>query len=66
MSDKVRGTLAILVGFLALYQSYTRYQAHLKDWYLWPELIVGLVLIGLGVFLLIRKRPTAAIEDEVK
>jgi hypothetical protein len=61
MTDKIRGTIAILVGVFALYQSYALYQAHRRDWHLWLELVAGVVLIVLGVWRVQRKPvdPTA-------
>jgi putative Mn2+ efflux pump MntP len=60
MSDKVRGTIAIVVGLLALYQSYTRYQAHLRDWHIWAELVGGVVIIALGIWrITLRGSPAA-------
>jgi ABC-type nickel/cobalt efflux system permease component RcnA len=61
MTDKIRGTIAILVGAFALYQSYVLYQAHRRDWHLWLELVAGVVLIVLGGWRIQRKPvdPTA-------
>jgi len=50
MSDKIRGTFAILVGVFALFQSYELYRARRLDWHLWVEVVAGVVLIVLGVW----------------
>ena len=61
MADKIRGTLALLVGTFGLCQSYMLYRAHRRDWRLWLELAAGLVLICLGTWRIRRKPvdPTA-------
>jgi cytochrome c biogenesis protein CcdA len=61
MGDKIRGTLAVLVGLFALYQSFVLFQAQRRDWHLWVELAAGLVLIVLGIWRMMRKPvdPTA-------
>ena len=56
MSDKIRGTIAILVGVFALFQSYQFFERGIKDWHLWLEVVAGVVLIALGVWRL-RHRP---------
>ena len=63
MSDKIRGTIAILVGVFAIVQSYFLYERQLRDWHLWLELTAGLLLIVLGVW---RLRRRAAIEELLK
>jgi ABC-type nickel/cobalt efflux system permease component RcnA len=50
MGDKIRGTIAFVVGMYALWQSYVLYQAHRTDWHLWGELAAGVVLILLGIW----------------
>ena len=55
MSDKIRGTIAILVGVFALYQSYVLYEAQRRDWHLWIEVAAGSVLIAIGVWRVMRK-----------
>jgi len=61
MGDKIRGTIAILVGVFAIYQSFILYQTQRRDWHLWLELAAGLVLICLGTWRIRRKPvdPTA-------
>ncbi len=62
MTDKIRGSVAILVGLYALYQSYVLFRAHRVDWHLWLEIVAGIVLLCLGVWRLQRKSvdPTIA------
>ena len=61
MSDKIRGSIAILVGVFALYQSYVLYQAQRRDWHLWITLAAGLFLLVIGIWRIRRKPvdPTA-------
>jgi uncharacterized membrane protein YfcA len=61
MTDKIRGTIALLVGVFALYASYMLYRARRVDWHLWLELIAGTILIVIGVWRIRRKPfdPTA-------
>jgi uncharacterized membrane protein HdeD (DUF308 family) len=61
MGDKIRGTIAILVGVFAIFQSCVLYQAQRRDWHLWVELAAGMVLILLGTWRIRRKSadPTA-------
>jgi hypothetical membrane protein len=56
MGDKIRGTIAILVGLFALYESYALYRAGRVDWHLWLELIAGLILVMIGIWR-VRRRP---------
>ena len=65
MGDKVRGTLAILVGVFALYQSYVLFEAQRRDWHLWLELVAGVVLITLGVWR-VRRKPVDPTEELLK
>jgi hypothetical protein len=37
MGDKIRGTIAIVVGVFALWQSYVLYRAGRVDWHTWVE-----------------------------
>jgi ABC-type nickel/cobalt efflux system permease component RcnA len=55
MSDKIRGTIAILVGAFALFQSYFLYRRNQLDWHLWVEVIAGLLLIVIGIWRVLRK-----------
>ena len=61
MTDKIRGTIALLVGVFALYESYVLYRAHRVDWHLWLELAAGTILIVIGIWRIRRKPfdPTA-------
>jgi hypothetical protein len=61
MGDKIRGTIAILVGVFAIYQSCVLYQMQRRDWHMWLELAAGAVLILLGIWRIRRKPvdPTA-------
>jgi hypothetical protein len=61
MSDKIRGTIALLVGVFALYQGYQLYKVGRTDWHVWLEVAAGVVLIALGIWRLQRKQvdPTA-------
>jgi ABC-type nickel/cobalt efflux system permease component RcnA len=63
MTDKIRGTIAILVGIFALYQAYVLYQKNPQDWHMWLEAAAGLLLICLGTWRLQRKAvdPTDAL-----
>jgi hypothetical protein len=55
MSDKIRGTIAIVVGLFALFQGTELYRAGQRDWHLWVELVAGVGLILLGVWRIKRK-----------
>lgn len=55
MGDKVRGTIAIIVGLFAFWQSYAYYQKHGMDWHVWFEAVAGALLIGIGTWRLRRK-----------
>ncbi|WP_263358430.1 hypothetical protein [Acidicapsa ligni] len=55
MTNKIRGSIAILVGLFALYQAYDLYQKNLRDWHMWLEVFAGLLLIALGSWRLQRK-----------
>jgi ABC-type nickel/cobalt efflux system permease component RcnA len=55
MGDKVRGSIAIAVGFFALWQSYVYYQRHGVDGHLWFEVVAGVVMIGIGIWRFRRK-----------
>ena len=61
MTDKIRGTIALLVGVFALYESYVLYCAGRVDWRLWLELLAGTILIVIGIWRVRRKPfdPTA-------
>ena len=61
MTDKIRGTIALLVGVFALYESYVLYRAGRMDWRLWLELLAGTILIVIGIWRIRRKPfdPTA-------
>ena len=61
MTDKIRGTVALLVGVFALYESYVLYRAGRVDWRLWLELLAGTILIVIGIWRVRRKPfdPTA-------
>ena len=50
MSDKIRGTIAVLVGIFALVQGFMLYRAGRVDWHLWVEVIAGILLIAIGVW----------------
>ncbi len=54
MSDKIRGTIAILVGVFALVQAYLLFRAGRTDWHLWLEIVAGSLLIVIGVWRLLR------------
>jgi uncharacterized membrane protein YfcA len=61
MTDKIRGTIALLVGVFALYESYVLYRAGRVDWHLWLEVAAGTILIVIGIWRIRRKPfdPTA-------
>ena len=50
MGDKIRGTIAILVGIFALWQSYVLYRAHHTDWHMWVEITAGALLLVIGIW----------------
>jgi ABC-type nickel/cobalt efflux system permease component RcnA len=62
MGDKIRGTIAIVVGTFALWQSYLLSESHRRDWHLWVELAAGLVLIVMGIWRIGRKPVDPTIE----
>jgi hypothetical protein len=62
MSDKIRGTIAILVGVFAIFQGYQLFLKGLRDWHLWLEIVAGLVLIVLGVWRVRRKQIDPTVE----
>jgi ABC-type nickel/cobalt efflux system permease component RcnA len=62
MGDKIRGTIAIVVGVFALWQSYVLYTAGRVDWHMWVEVAAGLVLIIIGIWRVRRKAEDAAAE----
>jgi hypothetical protein len=55
MTDKIRGTIAILVGAFALFQGYTLYRGGRLDWHFWLEVCAGLLLIVIGIWRVLRK-----------
>ena len=55
MGDKVRGTIALLVGAFALYQGFTLYRMGRTDWHLWVEVGAGVLLIVIGAWRITRK-----------
>ena len=55
MSDKIRGTIAIIVGIFAFFQGAQLYRAGQRDWHLWLELAAGIALILLGAWRVQRK-----------
>jgi len=56
MGDKIRGTVAILVGVFALVQGYMLYKAGRTDWHLWVEIVAGTLLIVIGIWR-VRRHP---------
>ena len=62
MGDKIRGTIAIVVGVFALWQSYVLYRAGRVDWHMWLEVAAGLVLIAIGIWRVRRKAEDPAAE----
>ena len=62
MGDKIRGTIAIVVGVFALWQSYELYRAGRVDWHMWVEVAAGLVLIAIGIWRVRRKAEDPAAE----
>jgi hypothetical protein len=56
MGDKIRGTVAILVGVFALVQGYMLYKAGRTDWHLWVEIVAGSLLIVIGIWR-VRRHP---------
>ena len=62
MGDKVRGTIAIIVGVFALWQSYMLYRVHRTDWHMWVEIAAGIVLIAIGIWRVQRKAEDPAAE----
>ena len=65
MGDKVRGTIAIVVGVFALWQSYEYYQRSGMDWHVWLEVIAGLLLIGIGTWR-VRRKPADLTSELLK
>jgi ABC-type nickel/cobalt efflux system permease component RcnA len=65
MGDKVRGTIAIVVGVFALWQSYESYEAHRVDGRMWLEVVAGLLLIGIGIWRF-RRKPEDLTSDLLK
>jgi len=55
MTDKIRGTIAILVGVFALVQSYSLFRHAQTDWHFWLEVCAGLLLIVIGIWRILRK-----------
>lgn len=62
MGDKVRGSIAIVVGVFALWQSYEYYVKRGMDWRMWFEVIAGVLLIGIGIWRIRRKPADLASE----
>jgi hypothetical protein len=62
MGDKIRGTIAIVVGVFALWQSYVLYRAGRVDWHTWVEVAAGLILIAIGIWRVRRRAEDAAAE----
>jgi hypothetical protein len=65
MSDRIRGSIAILVGVFALFQGYQLFQRGLRDWHLWLEVVAGVVLIALGIWR-IRRKPVDPLAELLK
>ncbi len=65
MTYKMRGILAILVGFIALYEGWKLYQIRPNHWQTWMELILGPVLIGLGIWRF-RRNPKSKLDELLK
>ena len=62
MGDKVRGAIAIVVGVFALWRSYESFAAQQMDWRMWLEVAAGLLLIGIGIWRILRKPEDLASE----
>ena len=65
MNDKMRGILAILVGIFALYESWHLHQTRPGHWQVWFELVLGIVVIGLGIWRL-RRNPKSKLDELLK
>lgn len=65
MNDKIRGILAILVGIFALYEGWHMHQTRPGHWQVWFEIILGVVVIGLGVWRL-RRNPKSKLDELLK
>jgi ABC-type nickel/cobalt efflux system permease component RcnA len=62
MGDKIRGSIAILVGMFGLFRSYQLWHAGLRGSTPWLLLAAGLVLISIGAWRIRRKPADAAAE----
>jgi hypothetical protein len=65
MGDKIRGTIAILVGLFAILQGGLRVHAGDMRWQVLLEVAAGLVLFGLGTWR-IRRKPVDPTEELLK
>ena len=55
MGDKIRGTIAILVGGFAMIHGFLRIHAGDWSWQPWLEVIAGLILLAIGIWRIRRK-----------
>jgi len=55
MSDKIQGTIALLVGIFAIGQGYWRHHLGIFGWQPWGEVAAGVILILLSIWWLRRK-----------
>jgi hypothetical protein len=65
MGDKIRGTIAILVGAFGLFRSYQLFHLGFRGWTPWLMLAAGVILILLGGFRL-RRRPADPVVELMK
>ena len=56
MGDKIRGTIAILVGAFGLFRSYQLFHLGARGWTPWLLILAGVVLLVMG-FSRLRRKP---------
>jgi hypothetical protein len=65
MGDKIRGTIAILVGAFGLFRSYQIFEDGIRGWTPWLMLAAGMILILQGG-LRLRHRPADPVIELMK
>jgi type IV secretory pathway VirB2 component (pilin) len=65
MGDKIRGSIALLVGLFAIVQGGLRMYAGDMRWQIVLEVVAGLVLTALGIWR-IRRKPDEPTEELLK
>lgn len=65
MGDKIRGTIAVLVGAFGLFRSYQLFHAGIRGWTPWLMLAAGMILILLGG-LRLRRKPADPVDELMK